>query len=74
MGADDRCHMHRRVLFATHYHKLADAHVGDPTTSIRHMACHVAKDKAGREQVAMTAHPKFCACSDALHKSIQGLV
>lgn len=40
-----------RGLFATHYHKLADAHACDPTTSIRHMACHVDSDAAGREQV-----------------------
>lgn len=40
-----------RGLFATHYHKLADAHADDPTTSIRHMACHVDRDAAGREQV-----------------------
>jgi hypothetical protein len=40
-----------RGLFATHYHKLADAHADDHTTSIRHMACHVDRDAAGREQV-----------------------
>ena len=44
-----------RGLFATHYHKLADAHADDPTTSIMHMACHVADDGAGREQVTATA-------------------
>ena len=44
-----------RGLFATHYHKLADAHADDPATSIRHMACHVADDGAGREQVAIAA-------------------
>lgn len=42
---------HCRGLFATHYHKLADAHADDPATSIRHMACYVAEDEAGREQV-----------------------
>ena len=46
-----------RGLFATHYHKLADAHADDPATSIRHMACHVADDGAGREQVASAARP-----------------
>ena len=70
IGADDLCHARCRGLFATHYHKL-DAHLEDPTTSIRHMACHVAKDKAGREQVAITEHSTFCACSDGLHESIQ---
>ncbi len=44
-----------RGLFATHYHKLADAHADDPTTSIMHMACHVADDGAGREQVTAAA-------------------
>ena len=40
-----------RGLFATHYHRLADAHAQDPAVSIRHMACHVSSDQAGREQV-----------------------
>ena len=60
LGADDLCHLYCSGLFATHYHKLADAHLEDPATSIRHMACHVAKDKAGREQVNLvTEHPTF---------------
>ncbi len=49
-------HFCGRGLFATHYHKLADAHADDPTTSIRHMACHVDRDAAGREQVL------HCSC------------
>ncbi len=42
-----------RGLFATHYHRLADAHADDPAASIMHMARHVAKDEAGREQVVI---------------------
>ena len=50
-GAVLRC----RGLFATHYHRLADAHARDPSVSIRHMACHVSSDQAGREQVPSVA-------------------
>ena len=42
-----------RGLFATHYHKLADAHEGDPAVAIRHMACHVAQQQDGTEQVLL---------------------
>ncbi|CAL8470971.1 g10513 [Coccomyxa elongata] len=51
-----------RGLFATHYHKLADAHADDPTTSIRHMACHVDRDAAGREQVTFLYQLQEGAC------------
>ncbi|EIE20176.1 hypothetical protein COCSUDRAFT_18682, partial [Coccomyxa subellipsoidea C-169] len=51
-----------RGLFATHYHKLADAHADDPTTSIRHMACHVDRDAAGREQVTFLYQLQDGAC------------
>jgi DNA mismatch repair protein MSH6 len=45
----------RRGLFATHYHRLSEAHADDPAVSIRHMACHVRSDEAGREQVSAAA-------------------
>ena len=43
-----------RGLFATHYHKLSEEHENDPNTSICHMACKVAKDANGHEQVQNT--------------------
>ncbi len=58
-------------MFATHYHKLADAHAGDPATSIRHMACHVDSDATGREQVhhshsfEILKSMRACRCSTA---------
>lgn len=47
-----------RGLFATHYHKLADAHAGDPNVAIRHMACRVTTPAdGGPEQVRLA--PRF---------------
>lgn len=44
--------MHCRGLFATHYHRLADAHEQDPRIAICHMGCSVQPgNDGGPEQV-----------------------
>ncbi len=39
--------VHCRGLFATHYHRLADAHEQDPKVAICHMGCSVEPGTAG---------------------------
>ena len=48
------CAVHCRGLFATHYHRLADAHEQDPKVAICHMGCSVEPGSdGGPEQVAL---------------------
>ena len=48
------CAVHCRGLFATHYHRLADAHEQDPKVAICHMGCSVEPGTdGGPEQVSL---------------------
>ncbi len=48
------CAVHCRGLFATHYHRLADAHEQDPKNAICHMGCSVEPGTdGGPEQVSL---------------------
>jgi len=50
------CAVHCRGLFATHYHRLADAHEQDPGVAICHMGCSVEPGTdGGPEQVSLTS-------------------
>eukprot|EP00884_Botryococcus_braunii_P001653 jgi/Botrbrau1/11489/Bobra.0360s0015.2 len=40
-----------RALFASHYHKLSEACLGNPLISVCHMACHVTTSSDGTEEV-----------------------
>lgn len=49
-----QCAAHCRGLFATHYHRLADAHEQDPKVAICHMGCSVEPGTdGGPEQVSL---------------------
>ena len=42
-----------RGMFATHYHKLADAHMDSPHVALKHMACQVEEGPDGTQQVCL---------------------
>ncbi len=44
-----------RGLFATHYHRLADAHEQDPQVAICHMGCSVEPGTNGGPEQVMLA-------------------
>lgn len=44
-------HIGCRGLFATHYHKLADAHAHDATVAVKHMGCAVDQGENGVPEV-----------------------
>jgi len=55
------CAMHCRGLFATHYHRLADAHEQDPKVAICHMGCSVEPGThGGPEQVPLVMLDVTC--------------
>ena len=59
-----------RGLFATHYHRLADAHDHDPNVAICHMGCSVEDSMDGEPEQVKTQFSTLrhtllmnCACS-----------